>query len=353
MSGGINMTARLPRHGIFVIVWQLAPSLEAAAAVLKMKVRTVTRQANRLRAAGVPLKSLTDPRFNPHKRGQAGPLNEQQKLFMLDNFDFARRVAWRRCRGFNIPFSMLEDIVEDSSVEALIISARRSTEPGFVTETARGLLATVVRRQIIAILRSRRPVRPAHAGMADQRSLDPVQVAAAREELARSAQVNEMARSLVGALPDTSRRKESARTKEYLSLRRKARELGLSTDGTTEELRERLAAFYQAKLSEPEQVEQERPGPAQPTEVPACIQRRLSTMSPAKSDEQLQAERFVVAWMASGSITGVARRLGLSAKSVKAYAAFLKRAGVTNLPELPARPGPVVRGVLALKPSTN
>lgn len=345
------------KHVRFVVVWQLAPTLEFAASFLGMRPRSVTRQANRMRAAGVPLKStLTDQRFNPHKEtNRDEPLTVEQQGFMAANYDFATRVAWKACRSVDVPPHMVEEFVEDAATEALLLTARRSTEPGFVSETARGLLATVVKRQVWGLLKNRLKPVQACPGFEERtpsrRFPDPVEEAIRREERAMMRHQEEMARAFIGPMPDVSRRKESAETKELLVLRRKARQLGLGTTGTAAELLERLAGCYRDQLSRlspaGERVEPRRP------QVPEAIRLRMEAPPPVGNAQQQEAEAFVRAWETSDSVMGAAKRLGKSVRAVTAFARRLRQLGVTNLRELPASPAPMVRAVLALRPSLN
>jgi hypothetical protein len=348
-------------HVRFVVVWTLSPTIEVAASILGLKVRSVTRQANRMRAAGIPLKPLTDARYNPHKRGpRQGPLTNDERAHMAEHYSFARRVAWRACLSIELPPQLREDIAEGAAVEALLLTARRSTEPGFVPATVRGLVASAVKRQVWqqmrALLSRVRAETPAVETAKDRAPTPPQSVAAAEESAHQQA-----ARDLIGALPDTSGRKESAATREYLSLRTKARELGIETTGTADDIRERLADYYRAQLAksdraerapEPEQPVEQESGAARPYEMSDLIrQRRVHPPAP-RSRAQLDAERFISVWYQSFTVAGVARKLGRSVRSVSSFVERLRRLGVP-LKELPARPGPLVRAARALVASRN
>ena len=354
----------------FVAVWTQAVSLEEAAVALGVKVRSVTRRANRMRAAGTPLKTLTDQKFNRHAcPREVRPLTDDERAFMAFHYDFAQRVAYKTCRSMDLPPQWATDMVEDAATEALLLIARRSTEPGFVPETTKGLVVTAVRRQVWQM--RKKFFGPVRAGgdivkAASGRSPTPMQTAIDCEDGVRVAGENEVAGRLIGSMPDTSRRKESSARREYLSLRTKASELGLSTAGTSDELRERLAAYYRTKLAPADFVEYEQPAveispPDEQVEqestaapvVPESIRQRLAPTPPAKSRRQRAAERFVVAWQTSGCAQEAARRLGRSVPSAAAYARRLRSLGVENLKELPTSPGPLVRAVRALVPSLN
>ncbi|QEG27692.1 hypothetical protein GobsT_24510 [Gemmata obscuriglobus] len=155
--------------------------------------------------------------------------------------------------------------------------------------------------------------------------------------------------------------------KEYLSLRMKARELGLCTAGAADELRERLAAHYRVRLILPDLpdephcergaeheplVEQER-GALRSFEVPARIHQRLAPTPQPKSLAQRDAERFITIWYESSTAAEAARKLNnRSVRSIASFAEHLRQLGVP-LKKMPARPGPLVRGALALTPSAN
>lgn len=365
------------RHVRFVAAWQLSPSLEVAAAVLGQRARTITRQANRMRAAGVPLKVLTDQRFNRHaatKRTE--PLTPVQQEFMATNYDFALGVARRACRSADIPAHLVEEFVEDAAVEALLLTARRATEPGFIPETAKGLLVTVVRRQVGGLRRSR--LKPVRIGSGfeewtpSERSPNPVQEAIRHEEEARTSHQEEVAKTLIGTFPDMSRKRESAETKELLALRHKARQMALRTEGTTTELRERLAAHYRNQLlsatgSDAAEVHPEQDVPPatmsvqpevekpSPVGVPEAIRRRFVIVGhePEPETPQQQAEHFVRVWQTSTSVSGAARRLGWTTRRASAFARRLRQLGVTTIKVLPDSSAPLVRGIRSLVPSLN
>lgn len=357
------------RRNHFIQVWQAAPTLKAAAAALGMKVRSVTRQANRLRAEGVSLKGLTDHRFNRHaSKREKRPLTSEEQMFMAQNYEFARRMSWRACRSVELPKQLVEDIAEGAAVDALLLTARRSTEPGFVPETAQGLVVVAVRCQVWRHMRRLLgPVRaaPVIVEIAPSPSPCPLQEAISREEQPRQAQENESAAELIGSWPDTSRSRESATKKELVCLRKKARELGLSTAGTTAELRERLAAHYRTKLVLPDLpdehhrqrgTEHERPveqeGQVAPDKPSSRISQYLVPSPPPKSQEQIEAERFVYTWYESTTATEVAHRLGRKVRSVTSFAGYLRSVGVP-LKKLRTHCGPLVRSALALTPSAN
>jgi hypothetical protein len=237
--------------------------VEAAAVLLGAKVRSVTRQANRMRAAGVRLKPLTDPRFNRHDKAPANPLlTAAQREFMSENYRFALAVAFRACRSIDLPPHKVDDLVEDAAVTALVQVTRRTVFPDFVAATAKALLATAVRRQLWVVLREHfgpagRKKLPNYATHGpvdyspDRRFPNPAQEAIRREEEDRAAHQRTRALTILGALPDMSRRRVPAEAREYLSLRGKAKQLGISTVGTVADLRERIAAYIREALTKP------------------------------------------------------------------------------------------------------
>jgi hypothetical protein len=346
------------KHVFFVVTWQLASSVEAAAAVLGMKVRSVTRQANRMRAAGVKLKQLTDSRFNRHDRSKDVPLNETQRRFMVEHYDFARRVARRKCWVMDIPRGKVEDLVEDAATEGLLRISRRSTKKDFVKETALGLVATAVRRCLFLLLHSQfgRVERKRHLNRAtsgpldyvpDQSSSTPPQEAMRKEEDGPLQSAADKAMSLLGPLPDMSRRKESRETMEYLSLKSKAHQLGLSKHGSVEELRERVASHIRAQMEAEPAPKAESPNEA-PGLVPEIVQERLPQARP-KSRQQQLAEEFVVAWQRSSKVGEVAKKLGRSVAAVWKYAQSLRELGV-NLKKMS---NPAIRYARTIQPSIN
>lgn len=142
----------------------------------------------------------------------------------------------------------------------------------------------------------------------------------------------------------------------------KARELGFCTTGTVDELRERLAAHYRAKLVLPDLVGEQEPEHEQPVEqegeaapphkAPSRIRQYLTPPPPPKSPEQIEAERSVIAWCQSSTAAEAAQRLGRSVRSVASFAGYLHAAGVP-LMKLPTHCGPLVRNVLGMVPSVN
>ncbi len=325
----------------FVIIWQLSPSLEVAAALLGMKVRSVTRQANRLRAAGVKLKPLTDPRYGRYSSIPKGPLTPAQQAFMVEHYEFALNVAAKTVRSMNLPRLLVADLVEDAAVEALILTGRRSTKSGFVPDMARGLLTTVIRRQVYALLRSWRPPgrsegNPNLGQMASKRFPSPVEEAARREDMELRAHQDKLARSFIGGLKDMTQRRIPEVQREELALRAKAREQGLSTTGDSDELRNRLATHFQEKLDTPSV---ETSGPRLPV-----------------VDMTDPAVRFVVTWEKASCVQDVADALGTSTNAVRTRASYLRRRGVKlKLMPLGRRmvTRTVSRGVLAMQPCTN
>lgn len=351
------------KHVQFVVVWTLAPSLEAAANVLGMKVRSVTRQANRMRAAGVKLKPLTDPRFNPHNKPKDVPLTVPQRQFMEAYYDFARRVAWKKCRALDVARSKVEDLVEDATTTALVSVSRRSTAKDFVPETVLGLVATAVRRQLCAILRD-------HFGKTGQKKLPnhavagpvdwvpapcrtPLEEVISQEEQRQLCDLADKARAILGPMPDMSRQRESPATRELLTLRSKARQLGINAHGPTKELLERIAAHVRGLLvSEPSLNPVDVPESPVPDPVPEVLRQRASRVAPPSNPKQREAERFVRVWETSSSAAEVARRLGRALRSVVGYAGYLKSLGV-RIRNLPTNLRPVLQGVMRLQPSLN
>lgn len=354
----------------FLKVWQSSPSLKVAAETLGMRIRSVAQQANRLRIMGFELRTLTDQRFNRHtSKREKRALTSEEQMFMAQNYEFARRMAERTCSSMTLPPQWAGEMVEDAATEALLLIARRSTEPGFVTETAKGLIITAVRCQIFALLkRLLGPVRasPIIVEIAPSHSPSPLQEVITREEHPRQAYENEAAGELIGALPDTRHRKESVAKKECLSLRMKARELGLCRTGTTDELRERLAAHYRDQLVLPglsdehrrERVAEHKRPVEQENKVapsaksPSRIGQYLAPPRPSKSQEQIEAERFLYAWYGSSTATEVAQRLGRKVRSVTSFAGYLRAQGVP-LKKMPTHCGSLVRRTLTIRPSAN
>lgn len=333
------------KHVVFVVAWELSPSLEVAAALLGAKVRSVTRQANRMRAQGVQLKQLTDPRFDPHKEtSKDDKLTEPQRAFMSEHYQFARRYAWKVCVGLDVARNKVEDLVEDAAVTALIMVARRSTGPDFVTATAKGLLATVVRRQLLQLLFA--PSPKATQGPLEwspsKRFPNPLEEAIRREEVARRAPQVARAEAIVGPLPHIQKCRNGG-PNESLALRSKAHQLGLNARGSVEELRERIADHVRTELSQaPEVTETAK------AQVPASIMQRFSQPVPSKSPQQQEAEKFVTVWETSATAGRVARTLGRTVRSVVGYAAYLRGLGV-KLTRLPVS----MRHVINITPSRN
>ena len=280
------------------------------------------------------------------------PLTPDQQKFAAENYELALRTARNVARRMKA--ALLEDIVENAAVNALITVARRSTSSDFRPETGRNLLLVYVRTSVQNTLRTwfgrLRPNEPNQAtatdGMVlvpDKRFPCPVQAAIQREEETIMEPTLRRVRSIIGQLADI--RKSDGSPNEFRILTDLAKKLGVGALVPANELRERIAARVRAIL-----LKKSTPTSTDDL-VPETVLRRVAWVQSAAARRQQEAEKFVRAWMKSRSIAGAARRLGHSIQWTKKYADQLRRIGV-QLPELPVTISPVAQ-VIELAPSRN
>jgi DNA-directed RNA polymerase specialized sigma24 family protein len=361
-----------PEQIKFLVAWQLSPTPEVAADILGANVASVVRRAHCWRSQGVQLKRMyvqqqprqetradKPPTAPQRETRKVEPLTAPQQGFMQQHYQYALRAAYKVTRLLDVKQSLVDDLVEDAAVEALIAVSRRSTDPDFQGHKPRCFLYTAVYRGVRNRLakhfgtgpRKKMTNTPVHGPVGwspDRRFPSPVSAAIEQEEATLLDPTIRRAKSIIGEFAEI--RRVNGEFNEWAMLRELARRLGVVHKGrgnaSVDELRDRIATHVRGLL-----FETPAPEPAaQP--VPEIIRQRLTQPLPTASAQQQKAEQFIGAWQSALSASEVARALGRSVRSVVAYANYLVGIGV-RLKPLPTNLRPVIKHILRLVPSLN
>lgn len=339
----MTATGQLPRHGAFVIVWQLSRTPADAADALGRRVEKVVKQADYLRSKGVPLKStpaLTSESAAKHSSFVAQLTADQRHLFWK-HMQNAVRGAYVAAEKFGdiglqaIAIGVLDDIAFENWAKQLATGKVDATKNPASFAYGAGRYA--------AMHYFRKAPDSAMYVESEPEAAEPVETNTVDEaELASRAAALRQALAATGGKVPTDH-EGWVRLGLSLGLSRRA-VYSASRAGiqqlVTEALREKLNDRPQPP---PEAVT------APP--VPEPIRRRMS-MAPVLNDQQHEAERFIRAWYDSSTALGASKMLGWSLSKTTKFAKRLRLLGIP-LKSMSTSPAPMVRGVLALRPSLN